>query len=142
MVKGETFNLASPCGVNCSYVMEFEGPWLYCENSTTTAFYNQSGYKNENYFTIYSGTWTDPRTAFITQSVYNGTYSIANFNSSTLTPIAYNNDNQSILVQEDYLLCVPARAKFTVNNTYINNVQSRTVSVEPISRLVNLEPLT
>jgi hypothetical protein len=136
LVKGETFNLQSPCGVNCSYVMEFEGPWLECANSTTS-FFNESGE-----FSIYDGSWTDPRTASVTQSLYNGTFSIANFNSSTLTPVAYNNDNQSVLIQQNNLLCLPARAKFTINNTWTNNVQKREVSSETISRLVNLEPLS
>lgn len=128
--------MQSPCGVNCSYVMEFEGPWLECANSSTT-FFNESGD-----FPIYEGSWNDPRTASVTQSLYNGTFSIANFNSSTLTPVAYNNANQSVLIQQTNLSCLPARAKFTVNNTWTNNVQQREVSSETISRLVNLEPLS
>jgi hypothetical protein len=116
--------------------MEFEGPWLECTNSTTT-FFNKSGD-----FPIYEGSWTDPRTASVTQSLYNGTFSIANFNSSTLTPVAYNNANQSVLIQQNNLLCLPARAKFTVNNTWTNNVQQKEVSSEIISRLVNLDPLS
>lgn len=136
LVTGETFTMQSPCGVNCSYVTEFEGPWLECTNSTKS-FYNESGT-----FPIYQGSWTDDRTASVTHSLYNGTFSIASFNSSTLMPVAYNNDNQSVLIQQSNLLCLPARAKFTVNNTWTNNVQQREFSSEPVSRLINLDPLS
>jgi hypothetical protein len=135
-VKGEAFTMQSPCGVNCSYVVEFEGPWLECANSTTS-FFNESGD-----FLIYEGTWTDPQSASLTQSLYNGTFSIANFNSTILTPIAYNNENQSLLIQQNNLVCLPARAKFTVNNTWTNNIAQREVSSEIVSRLVNLDPLS
>jgi hypothetical protein len=128
--------MQSPCGVNCSYVMEFEGPWLECVNCTTT-YFNESGT-----FPIYAGSWNDPRSAAVTQSRYNGTFSIASFNSSTLVPIAYNNENQTVLIQQNNLLCLPARANFTVNNTWTNNVYQRKVSPKTTSRLVNLEPLS
>ncbi|KAG0651198.1 hypothetical protein D0Z07_2001 [Hyphodiscus hymeniophilus] len=136
LVQGDAFAMQSPCGVNCSYVTEFEGPWFECVNSTTS-FFNQSGV-----FPIYEGTWDDPQIPSQSRSFYNGTFSNANFNSSTLAPIAYNNDNQTVLIAQTNLSCLPARARFTVNNTWTNNVLQRRVSTEMISRLVNLDPLS
>ena len=136
--------MPSPCGVNCSYVVEFEGPYLDCTNTTTNFVYNVTS----EFIKIYNGTWSDPRSASLVQSSYNGTYTISYFNSSTFTPLAANVDaftdnlNGSILMRQDNLLCIPGRANYTVNNTYENNIQQRTTEVVPISPLVNLAPQT
>jgi hypothetical protein len=57
----------------------------------------------------------------------------------------FRGPNASILLQRDDLVCIPGRATFTMNNTWEGNkgdVVSRTVSVDPISPLMNLTPLT
>ena len=142
LIAGDSFAMPSPCGVNCSYVMEFEGPYFECnDTSTDTTFYDAA-----EYFTIYSGQWSSPPSAALIQSLYNGTYTLAYFNSTTLTPVAVDNaasgnqsTNSSVSIQEDNVICLPGRANFTVNNTWENNVLSRTVSSTPIDRLINLD---
>jgi hypothetical protein len=151
LVRGEAFTFPSPCGVNCSYSTQFEGPYLEC--NTTSITYNKASTHVDEY-SIYSASWSDPQSSTNTESChegycspYNGTYSIGTFNFTTLTPLLMDNPNTtgasvSVLIREDQLSCFPARANYTVNNTYINNihVHTRTISTEPIDRLINLAP--
>ncbi|TVY90270.1 hypothetical protein LAWI1_G004346 [Lachnellula willkommii] len=51
-----------------------------------------------------------------------------------------NASNISLLIREDQLFCSPARANYTINNTYINNIHTRTISTAPVDRLINLAP--
>src|SRR4051794_38731996 len=51
---GEACVMPSPCGVNCSYVMEFEGPLISCNHSTLTNN-NQRALRTQ--LPIYSGQW-------------------------------------------------------------------------------------
>ncbi|TVY14894.1 hypothetical protein LARI1_G006393 [Lachnellula arida] len=145
LVKGEAFTFPSPCGINCSYSTQFEGPYLECNTTSTT--YNQT----KNYLhTIYAASYSDPRSSIETETChdgfcapYNGTYSIAAFNFTVLTPLAMdstNASNISLLIREDQLFCSPARANYTINNTYINNIHTRTISTAPVDRLINLAP--
>lgn len=144
LVSGEAFALNSPCGPNCSYTMQFQGPYLDC-NHTATAF-TINGPPIE--FLIYNGTWIDPHTAPPVQPPYNGTFTLSQFTSSAYSPLSANADaffdspNGSLTLQEDRLLCIPGRANFTVTNTYTDNIASRTVTTNPIDPLINLAPPT
>lgn len=107
--------------------------------------------KTNDTFTIYNGTWSSKISASLAHSTYNGTYTQATFNSSTLTPIKANGihdvgalggEAMEALVQEDLLVCSPGRALFTVNNIWEDNIQRREYDVAPISQLTNLALLT
>jgi hypothetical protein len=138
--------MSSPCGENCSYVMEFEGPWIECTNTTETLVLNQV--TNLKQFPIYSGWWTAAPVAFLVGSRYNGTYTLATYNSSILTPLTANPEvfadapNGTFSIRQDNVTCSPGRAMFKVNNTFTNNIQRRSVAVQPIDKLINLAPLT
>jgi hypothetical protein len=141
LVAGESLNLASPCESNCSYVMEFEGPYFDCNTATDEVLYHSAAV----YFNIYSGLWFSPVQESPNPALfYNGTYTQANFNSTTLAPLQINGTdldgtgNSSVLMQQNTTLCVPGRAKYTVNNTWVNNVQTRTFVTEPIDQLISI----
>lgn len=144
LVSGQSFALPTPCGANCSYTMQFEGPYLDCNHTTTN--FTIDGPTLE--FLIYNGTWLDPHTASPIQPPYNGTFTLSHFTSSVYTPLSanvnafYNSPNGSVTMQQDRLLCIPGRANFTVTNTYSGNVESRTVITNPIDPLINLAPPT
>lgn len=135
--------MPSPCGANCSYVVEFEGPYFECNHTTADIPYHAPSQA----IVMYNGTWYDPRSAFENLSLYNGTFTSANFTSTTFAPLKTNGEGflatgSTVLVRQDTLVCVPGRASFNVNYTYVNNIQTRTVSTKPIEPLVNLAPLT
>ncbi|KAL2063523.1 hypothetical protein VTL71DRAFT_5328 [Oculimacula yallundae] len=141
LVAGETFNMPSPCGVNCSYVVQFEAPYMTC-NTTTVSIRYDNAYQ---VFPVYTGKWIQPFGVPPNPADRSsGTYTLARFNSSTLFPLKVNGTkldgagNSSALMQRDDTICRPARARYTVNNTWHNNVPSRNVSAELIDRLTNL----
>ncbi|KAH6711443.1 hypothetical protein BKA61DRAFT_676647 [Leptodontidium sp. MPI-SDFR-AT-0119] len=141
LVAGEAFNMPSPCGVNCSYVIEFEGPYMACNTTTTSARFDSAS----QMFPIYTGKWTLPfGSPPNPSSRSNSTYTQARFNSTTLFPLKVNGTdldggrNTSAIMRQDNTLCLPARAKYTVNNTYHNNVLRRNASMELVDRLTNL----
>jgi len=142
LARGEAFAFPSPCGVNCSYTTEFEGPYFECANHTETYLHETQDWQTQDIFEIYAGYWYEDYLTRPGQRLSNATYSNFNFSSRTLTPLQQNTTDGSLIIRQDDLICLPGRAKFTVNNTYRNNIQNRIVSAELIERLVNLKPPT
>ncbi|KAI9648250.1 hypothetical protein NHQ30_002882 [Ciborinia camelliae] len=152
MITGQAFDQPSPCGVNCSFVIEFEGPNLECNSSSTTyssSFNSTNGFPD---FTIYSGNWSDVTLSSSSAPpyvLYNGTYTNAHWQSTTLTlldaevgKINANISNETAIlnttITQNNLYCIPGRAIYTVNNTYVSNVLTRNLTTTPISPLINL----
>ncbi|CZS95332.1 uncharacterized protein RCO7_05773 [Rhynchosporium graminicola] len=139
LLTGEAFPIKSPCGANCSYSIRFEAPYFECNQSTKS-----STHKAEALLRIYSGKWFAPLTSASKYGPrYNGTYTLANFNSTTLTPTFISNNTgefgaAEVTVNEDNTICAPGRAKYTVYNKYENNIHTRNFTREPIDRLLNL----
>jgi hypothetical protein len=154
LITGESFPMASPCGVNCSYTLQFEGPYTACStNSSTTVYENLTALPTTVYskateqWIIYSGQWISPSTAFLVQSLYNGTYTLAHLNATTLMPLSFTTNDTtgaltSVTIQNDNTICTPGRADYTIQNTWLNNVYSRQVTRVPVDKLINLVLLT
>lgn len=149
LISGDTLPMPSPCGPNCSYTLEFEGPYFDCNTVSTNITLPNSDSNGQ--FNIYSSTWFDPRSSIQIRPLYNGTATKARFNSTTLLPLIADADafinvgstnNGSILIQQDNVTCIPSRAIFTVNHTYQNNVHTRRIASNSVTPLTNLAPLT
>ncbi|KAH7319312.1 hypothetical protein BKA65DRAFT_99153 [Rhexocercosporidium sp. MPI-PUGE-AT-0058] len=144
LVAGEAFVPPSPCGMNCSYITQFEGPYFECNKSTKFTKSNNSNIHDAlETLNIYSGSWFSPLAPINRAGPrYNGTYTQAIFNSTTLTPTSFventRNDSTLVNLQEENTICAPGRAKYTIHSNYRNNIYSRNVTREPIDRLVNL----
>lgn len=100
---------------------------------------------------VYTGQWLSPSSAQLKQSLYNGTYTLAHLNTTTLNPLSVNiakalpnatMPTTYVTVQQDNQICSPGRAKYTLNHTYVNNAYSREVTMVPVDRLINLALLT
>lgn len=96
-------------------------------------------------FGIYTGHWFAPPGENPNPRLfYNGTYTQARFNATTLDPIQVNgtlldgSGNSSALLQVKRTSCTPGRANFTVVNTYESNVLTREVTSKPIDTLISL----
>ncbi|TGO65516.1 hypothetical protein BCON_0002g01010 [Botryotinia convoluta] len=153
MITGQAFGQPSPCGVNCSFVIEFEGPTLDCNSSSTNITSSVTSNSTTLFpeFTIYSGNWSDLTlaTPALRQVLYNGTYTNAHWQSSTLSLLdtevntvdaTFINETSTLntsMIQNN-LYCTPGRALYTVNNTYISNILTRNVTTTFISPLTNL----
>lgn len=84
LIGGESSAMPSPCGTNCSYIVEFEGPYMECNSTTSTQLFDDAAVS----FLVYSGNWTAPLANLLNQRLrYNGTYSLNNSRSVALTPI-------------------------------------------------------
>lgn len=128
----------TPCGTNCSYITEFEAPWFNCTTSRSEFI---SGDASKT-FAIYAANWSAPMTPD-PSTRYNGTFTLAKFNSTSLLPLQANGTdiggkgNTSVRLQKDDTICLPGRAKYTVTHTWNNNILRRTSSAEPIAPLRN-----
>ncbi|KAF7960778.1 hypothetical protein EAE96_000451 [Botrytis aclada] len=153
MITGQAFDQPSPCGVNCSFVIEFEGPTLDCNSSSTniTSSVTSNATTFLPQFTIYSGNWSDLTlaTPALRHVLYNGTYTNAHWQSSTLSLLdteintvdtKFINETTTLNTSmiQDNLYCTPGRALYTVNNTYISNILTRNVTTTFVSPLTNL----
>lgn len=144
--SGEALPMASPCGVNCIYTQVFEGPYFQCNTASTNVSWPHIGIHNSDIFPAYTGEWNSGSEIVggnpIHQKLYNGTYSLATFNTSTYEPISIDVDMDSgmgtALLQQDNTTCIPGRALYTVVNKYENNILNASYRAEPIERLVNL----
>lgn len=145
--SGESIPMASPCGVNCTYHQVFEGPFMQCSTLSTNITLTDVLTSNTHRFPAYDGKWSSGAEIVggnpLHQKLYNGTYSLATFNTSTFEPISiYSPDpvrlNATAVVQQDNTTCIPGRALYTVNNTYSNNILKATYTAQPVERLVNL----
>ncbi|KAF7863980.1 hypothetical protein EAF04_006945 [Stromatinia cepivora] len=159
MITGQAFEQPSPCGENCSFVLEFEGPTLECNSSSKNITTSQIGNAATDFpfFTIYSGNWTSdfsPATSAPPNVLSNGTYTNAYWQSSTLTLLdaeitvinstLHNTTTTTTTTlntstTQNNLYCIPGRALYTINNTYISNMLTRNISSTFISPLSNLQ---
>jgi hypothetical protein len=139
MINGRPNPMPSPCGANCSYTIEFEGPYLKCERTLNVNI----AYKfDDNLPQIY-------RANVNISSRFNGQpfvappkYSTYYFNSTVLhKPSAFLESNSTLTVTSENLICRPFRAMYTLTNRYVDNTQSLNISAKPIEQLVNLEPI-
>jgi hypothetical protein len=114
LVSGAVPESRSPCGNDCSYTVEFEGPTFNCsktEHNETSEASSLSQFQYEHY----SGGWNSYNTSYRTWETFN----------MNLTRILGH--NEKILLQEVHLLhCQPALANYQVLLEYVNG--SRTVA--------------
>lgn len=136
--------IPSPCGPNCTYTYEFEGPSFKCSeeivNFTTT--YDDLGKE----YVIYSASWyyfndghdglglldSDPKPALLNISTIN------------IPQIPYLNgdlgpENATVLVTGTNLSCVPYRSQYRITNSYTNSIQTLNYSVTEIEPIRNLQ---
>ena len=143
LVSSKTLASTSPCGVNCSYATTFEAPWFQCNTSKSEYIYPDAS----NIFEIYAANWSAPLRPSRTAR-YNGTDTLAKFNSTTLQPLEANGTDiggpldTSVRLQQDQTVCVPGRARYVVKHTWSNNILTRNSSFTPIAPLRNLAILT
>lgn len=135
MVSNAITTSPSPCGLNCSYTIEFAGPYLLCDEPQIS---NSSVGWNGDSFPIYIGLWVNPRSGIVKpyDYHYNLTYkreaealSVANLNITILRPFAEILSGH-VATQRTFFECRPGQATYNVNVTYINGVQNFDVNIE------------
>jgi hypothetical protein len=139
MTAGEPMMILSPCGVNCSYTVEFEGPWFECVAASSIRYLNSTDVSaTDGAFIAYSGSHLG--------GGFSGFDEFTPFEVYTYFPIAGNNDEIDfyginvpavgvIAGLQNTLSCVAWRAKYTLINTYENNIYRVDSSAQKLALL-------
>ncbi|KAF8866218.1 hypothetical protein BDZ45DRAFT_335521 [Acephala macrosclerotiorum] len=56
-MAGEPTTIPFPCGVNCSYTIEFEGPWFECNTIENVAYLDWTDFSNTTGAVAYNATY-------------------------------------------------------------------------------------
>lgn len=128
--------MPSPCSSNCSYSFQFVGPSVKCQSDTKETVFPVS---EVDIFTIFSGNWSYFRSSLPTTP--EGPNSDATLNITVFKADGAANDNSSapIPATQFTLICVPFRALYTVENTYINNEQTLAYTYTQLAQLTNVD---
>jgi hypothetical protein len=109
--------MASPCGANCSFTLSLDVPYFECKNNTFNITIEDSSAPS-----VYNATWED--------YVFNATtYSLG------FTGDAEDSSSSVFPSQAVTNICTPARAYYTLDFLYENNIQSMNVSVGTVTLL-------
>jgi hypothetical protein len=142
MLNGVMGNLPSPCGANCSYTLQFQGPYLQCSSQTRnrTLLYNADNEAETN-TTVYSSVWTNTALLWLPSAEQNAPETSARLNFTTLraNTLAYKSTTFKLNVTQNELSCVPSRAEYEVQSVYKNSVQHIQISTNAVHPLMNLE---
>lgn len=114
---------------------------MACNTTTESVKFDDAS----GFFPIYAGKWKSLVNQPLNPALrINDNFTTSRFNTSTLFPLQANgtdlqgDGNSSAIMRRDNTTCVPMRAVYTVNNTYLNNVQAMKVSARPVEKLINL----
>lgn len=127
LITGTSSSIPSPCGSNCSYTISFDGPWLDCNASVDN---NAPWPENVSAFSAYWINTANPKSELLTVPY------TPNSNSAFKVTTSVINDDT--LLSQNTLHCVPSRAIYTINVSYVNSIQTMNVSGVFKEHLVNL----
>ncbi|KAE9373328.1 hypothetical protein N431DRAFT_338567 [Stipitochalara longipes BDJ] len=114
LVNGAPSNMPSPCGANCSFTLALDVPYLKCSSST----FNVSFEGNASLFDypMFNATWSD--------YVFN----VTTYYTFSATTEASDTSRWLALTQANNTICTPARANYTLDIMYENNVKTVSIS--------------
>lgn len=134
---------SSPCSANCSYSLNFTGPYVQCTKTTNTSTIKPDGrFFSLPVFNLSTEHWSaeydsldDPKI----QDPQNHSY----IEISTSSPQSFRSNGTDVNDSEwqkweldminHYWTCVPSRADYIVHTTYKNNVRSLEVNIDETS---------
>ncbi|KAL5363380.1 hypothetical protein BJX96DRAFT_155612 [Aspergillus floccosus] len=156
LTSGTVLNTPSPCGANCSYTLQFTGPYMQCtstdiprriEKNITELARQYPAIR----FTAYNSTLVPQRADADSQTQPHLHFVTARATNEFAVQVArtYMNGSEEVSdrryradMVESHLDCVPSKAEYTVQMAYQENIQHVTVStdessIRPLSSLVN-----
>ncbi|KAI9785818.1 MAG: hypothetical protein M1816_008210 [Peltula sp. TS41687] len=138
MITGEYALMPSPCGSNCLYTVQFEGPYLEC-NSNTIEYTTKPLPSDLDIQIRYSG----PE-----RMAKNGTVlpeervDVLADLLTTVGPLPDSDSDKRNTTDYSMTLynmsCTPLRARYTLTNSYENNTQRITYSTTPLGKLTKV----
>jgi hypothetical protein len=133
MISGTSTKLPSPCGLNCTYAIQFIGPYLLCDPSQTAIGIHSLNLTVSipTAVPIYIRNWYNPYS--LTDRLPTGSVSAAIFNATVLTPIGWSSDQMKMVSNDLSLHCKPAQELYSVNVTYQDGTQRFNIQADPDS---------
>ncbi|KAE8153275.1 hypothetical protein BDV25DRAFT_169157 [Aspergillus avenaceus] len=132
LVNGVPRTTNSPCGVNCTYEISFDGPYLNCNQTTTQdsvpTFHHNTSYR---LLEIYSANWT-------TDSGFLRDYRLKNIDVDHIAK-NHTSNHTTLEYNTTVVTCRPSRAKYHVVQDFRNGQQSSTVTTQDPQDLVSLD---
>ncbi|KAB8219536.1 hypothetical protein BDV33DRAFT_204247 [Aspergillus novoparasiticus] len=133
IVNGAPRTMSSPCGMNCSYEISFEGPYLSCNNTDVERVSNPSNV-SYFYFSALESNWTvTPHAKPFLKS----------FEMKNAEVYDFVRNDSADAVRLEYishvLTCSPRRAQYHVVQRFHNGEQSSTVTVGDVHDLVSMD---
>lgn len=137
MVNGAPRTMDSPCGMNCSYEISFDGPYFNC-NHTITDHITPGDYNTSSaHVQIYTGNWTTAQNkpdGGIIRDYRIENLEVHDFflNASSAYQLSY---------ATHAFTCRPRRAKYHVVQQFRNGQQSSTVTTRDAQDLVSMDEM-
>jgi hypothetical protein len=134
MIAGTITTSPSPCGSNCTYSLQFVGPYLLCDLPLKSV--GGLKYPGPSY-PLYVGVWSNPLDDITipyqdqlsferrTESV-----SVASFNITLLTPLGIDQSG-NVFAEKSFQRCRPGQTIYNINVTYQDGVQKFTAQTDP-----------
>lgn len=135
-MTGRISDFPSPCGPNCRYNFEFNGPYLDCSNTTLNTLETVDIISYHNH--VYTASWIN-----IADEIDDvGTSTMARLEISYLELLSVNNETGSdhkMNVTQKTLSCTPSRARYKVKNAYKDNIETIEINAVYERALLDLE---
>ncbi|KAL9615933.1 MAG: hypothetical protein Q9160_009133 [Pyrenula sp. 1 TL-2023] len=129
------------CRSNCSYGIEFDGPFIQC-NAVTKDRTLQVNMTDGEPNTAYWGAWTNSPPERLSEEDKDNPNSVAHmdFKTRVLNRLRYINANMDyeLHLTETNTSCTPMKATYHVNNTWINSTHFPSVQISDIRPLINV----
>ncbi|KAF2627128.1 hypothetical protein BU25DRAFT_411210 [Macroventuria anomochaeta] len=123
LVSGAIPESVSPCGANCTYIVDFEGPVFQCINTIRNQTSQELSGPISEY---YSGAWSSVNSHHRTSQTF----------TMNLTRILGH--SRGLWLQELHILqCQPAWAMYQVKLEYVNGLRSFVFDIVPGGKLVD-----
>jgi hypothetical protein len=150
LIGGRRRLTTSPCGSNCSYVLEFDGPAFSCSSKTfnTTQLSDKDGGDALSVFSIYDSVWQNPSAqaeVFVdmldNSEIMDSNTTSANLSITTARPLGRIIGLSTDELEKEYrgqhvaevheLFCIPSTTTYTIVITYIQSVQDIRIVTQP-----------
>lgn len=143
LISERVYTVPSPCGPNCTYTVEFQGPSVQCTQSTTNVTDDYSGFGLEVFNGGWNNTdgWKPVEAAPDEDGGRDPLFDIDTFVVTTTPPIALlvepDDEDSFMLVTKRNLTCSPCRANYSVSVNYTSGEAKYDTTMKPVDCLAD-----
>jgi hypothetical protein len=139
MINGDLKAMISPCGVNCSYNLQFDGPYLSCISTNTSRSMDlHEAPANYTLPPIFEANWTiSPNESSSRNALATGHLDFVVLHADFLGQMPKNSTNV-LNYTENTISCYPRRAEYKLHQTFENGQSTSNVTIGSVYELVPL----